>query len=212
MTASGVPVRILILAALTAVALAFGCKDDETEPESSAAAGTAGTGGLVCGGQANMAPAGGANDPGLPRDGGAGEGAAPFDCDLVNCRGLSIATCSDSGCCRLVPMGDTAGCQFKSCSEFSAEQCPDSLCDLIETCAGTMACTGNIPSGCGPHGAAGWDSCCAGLEARCGAVLPGGGCDLSAASPMCLPCGDGVCQKLENHCNCPEDCPNPCAE
>jgi hypothetical protein len=53
--------------------------------------------------------------------------------------------------------------------------------------------------------------CCAGLK-KSPALEPGdggtcvasGGASLSVA--VCLPCGNGVCDKDENRCNCPSDC------
>ena len=38
-----------------------------------------------------------------------------------------------------------------------------------------------------------------------------GSCDLVGKSsvyavPICIPCGNGICNQFETHCNCPEDC------
>jgi len=51
--------------------------------------------------------------------------------------------------------------------------------------------------------------CCDGL-ARVPNLVPGpDGCEGSGhmGISVCLLCGDGVCDDLENACNCPEDCP-----
>ncbi len=51
-------------------------------------------------------------------------------------------------------------------------------------------------------------SCCKGLKPNANYKLSSGG---SCAEPnglilICLKCGDGVCGKRENGCNCPQDC------
>lgn len=50
--------------------------------------------------------------------------------------------------------------------------------------------------------------CCAGLVSRAPSSLLENG--ICAAPPVsaavCLPCGDGVCQKIEDRCSCPADC------
>jgi hypothetical protein len=49
--------------------------------------------------------------------------------------------------------------------------------------------------------------CCLGLKAIAGSRLEQGQCQLAPPSVLvCARCGDGVCGKGENSCNCPADC------
>lgn len=98
--------------------------------------------------------------------------------------------------------------------EMSAGECP-AHCDLIEGCDGKKVCLAPLPAAegsCGDKGSFRWDQkCCAGLARRCGAIAESGRCtergpSLQEKLPLCLTCGNAVCDPLEHRCNCPEDC------
>jgi len=49
--------------------------------------------------------------------------------------------------------------------------------------------------------------CCPGLVAKPQATVgTNGACHRKTTWGVCLPCGNGICNKSENICNCPEDC------
>jgi hypothetical protein len=50
--------------------------------------------------------------------------------------------------------------------------------------------------------------CCEGLTKTSQAYPSDGGCvsDVPVSLLICAPCGDGLCDRLENPCNCPQDC------
>ena len=105
-------------------------------------------------------------------------------------------------------------CQAKECIEIDAKDCPQPQCDLIEGCDKKKVCYYKIrkpPSGCGDLSYVGQNDCCQGFVKRCGIEFFDGTCDMVGeksiySSPMCIPCGNGICNQFENHCNCPEDC------
>ncbi|WP_147445324.1 hypothetical protein [Corallococcus aberystwythensis] len=102
------------------------------------------------------------------------------------------------------------------CDGLSPERCGDfaDSCIRLTYCDGQRFCASrhNRPSDrvCGSEGTRGLaEPCCEGLVARCGALPSEGTCEPQAKStdvPMCLRCGDGVCDAREQRCNCPEDC------
>jgi len=105
-------------------------------------------------------------------------------------------------------------CVPKTCQGFTARDCPLSRCRLLTNCDGAPICypTFSAPDPtCGTVGYYGPVACCAGAVKRCGVVQVDGSCNRSAGGyddmPMCLACGDGTCDTLENPCSCPEDCP-----
>jgi hypothetical protein len=64
---------------------------------------------------------------------------------------------------------------------------------------------------CDHHELNGDVPCCRGLVARCGREAADGDCRMDVgvyekSLQYCLPCGDGICEKPENRCACPEDC------
>jgi hypothetical protein len=194
----------VVIVALLGASYALGCAD---EGGSNSQAG--GSGAPGCGGHEGGALAGEGGTSGADA---LGDGGAVFDCDTIVCSARTPANCSETGCCALIGAGDeSASCIAKSCSLFSEARCPLARCDLIELCSGALTCSEPRPPGCGPHGAIGAEECCPGLERRCGGILPGGSCDLMSWAPACLACGDDTCETPENHCNCPEDCVDPCA-
>ncbi|MBP9855256.1 MAG: hypothetical protein KBD53_10370 [Candidatus Omnitrophica bacterium] len=108
-----------------------------------------------------------------------------------------------------------AGCNPKSCLEIESQYCPTDNCQLIVGCEGKKVCFPQadlLPPSCGGEAYSGGDApCCSGLVKRCGIEFFDGSCDLvgkysTYGVPICLPCGNGVCNQFENACNCPEDC------
>jgi hypothetical protein len=100
------------------------------------------------------------------------------------------------------------------CEMSATNECP-AHCDVVEGCDGKKVCLAPVPAtdkSCGDKGSFRWDlKCCAGLARRCGTIAADGRCtesgpELQERLPMCLTCGNRVCDPLENRCNCPEDC------
>ena len=56
------------------------------------------------------------------------------------------------------------------------------------------------------------DKCCEGLEELSAYRIENGECEVLIGGPFstCMPCGNGICESInnfkENKCNCPEDC------
>ena len=113
--------------------------------------------------------------------------------------------------------GCQLACQPKSCLDISASKCPLDTCQVMKGCEeGKKVCfpkTTAPPSPCGGLGYDGQDvECCEGFIKRCGVEFFDKTCDMVGKNsiysiPICIPCGNGICNQFENHCNCPEDCP-----
>lgn len=128
--------------------------------------------------------------------------------------------CPDS-LCRIRCYGgiDYPGCDIecfgKECTSINPSMCPKPTCQIVKGCHDADLCLPNdlrTELECGDSGYIG-DAleCCEGLKKRCGIPLFDDTCDQAPersiyAAPMCLPCGNGTCDVLENRCNCPEDC------
>lgn len=106
-------------------------------------------------------------------------------------------------------------CYPKECAEIDAENCPLDSCQILKGCSGEDVCYHkliNEPFGCGNISYAGQKvECCYGLVKRCGERFIDGTCDMIGAHtlysvPICIPCGNGICNQFEDSCNCPEDC------
>lgn len=106
-------------------------------------------------------------------------------------------------------------CQPKSCFNIEAEHCPLLDCRLLMGCEEKDVCFPKAemvePEGCGDLGYFGPVECCEGYAKRCGVEFLDGSCDMVGAHsefsvPICLPCGNGICNQFENSCSCPEDC------
>ncbi len=104
---------------------------------------------------------------------------------------------------------------LKACEEISAKDCPTDRCELLKACDGKKICYNKISDevlSCGGMGYRGQKvACCEGLSLRCGVEYFDGTCDNWGrnsiyAIPVCIPCGNDVCEQFENACNCPEDC------
>jgi hypothetical protein len=111
--------------------------------------------------------------------------------------------------------GCALGCFPKLCVELSASDCPLEECQILKGCAEKDVCYPKVddPSlSCGEIAYTGQNvACCEGLVKRCGLEFFDGSCDMTAAKsldgvPVCIPCGNGICNQFENRCNCPEDC------
>jgi len=109
-------------------------------------------------------------------------------------------------------------CVPKPCYEIKAEHCPEDQCELLDGCAGAKVCFGPIraaPDLCGDLSYEGQDvECCNGLLKLCGVEYFDGTCDRKGlysidSVPICIPCGNDICNQFENRCNCPEDCGEP---
>jgi hypothetical protein len=111
---------------------------------------------------------------------------------------------------------------FDPCWRRALSLCPTS-CSRWKTCAGTVVCTEppiheDASETCGKAGSYNPSKpCCPGLERRCGWPESDGRCQDSSGAArhradgptdfgLCLPCGNGRCDPLENACNCPQDC------
>lgn len=107
-------------------------------------------------------------------------------------------------------------CAPKSCSEINIEDCPLDYCTMMINCRGKEICQFKMfdPPECGNLSYAGQGVlCCEGLVRRCGMAFLDDTCDMYGDGseyniPICIPCGNGICNNFENVCNCPEDCPS----
>ncbi len=105
-------------------------------------------------------------------------------------------------------------CIPKDCLEISAEHCPLQSCRLLKGCEGQDVCyyLADIEEPtCGTMGYVGPVECCEGLVKRCGSEFFDGTCDMIGKDsiysvPICIACGNGMCNQFEDGCNCPEDC------
>lgn len=113
--------------------------------------------------------------------------------------------------------GCEKGCYPKPCLEIDVESCPLSDCQILKGCNDINRCYPQIDSGleCGDLAYQGQDvECCEGMVRRCGLEYFDRTCDMVAEKsvygvPICVPCGNGICNQFENRCNCPEDCGTP---
>jgi hypothetical protein len=112
--------------------------------------------------------------------------------------------------------------------KMAAEKCLDRDCAGQDNCAsGAAVCEDNYclfkeanadggmnGSGCisegqtWPAASAVAPDCCPGLRkiVPAGKLTVDGSCLLENDTFICLPCPNGICESLENDCNCPEDC------
>ena len=101
-------------------------------------------------------------------------------------------------------------CFVKECGQIAADHCPLDSCQRITGCDGALKCfkkSSKQPPLCGGLAYAGGEvECCQGFVKRCGIEYFDGRCNIEGDIPICLPCGNGICNQFENRCNCPEDC------
>ncbi|MFZ2455246.1 MAG: hypothetical protein WAX07_02045 [Candidatus Altiarchaeia archaeon] len=92
----------------------------------------------------------------------------------------------------------------------------ENRCNCPEDCSGTSTTT-LTNQNCAKEGETAGHfnndlpQCCSGLSKIVDEPRPDGrgGCSLTPAGFMiCVNCGDGICGKGENRCNCPQDCSN----
>jgi len=110
-------------------------------------------------------------------------------------------------------------CVPRRCPNIPIDQCPLEFCAVMVNCSHEKICHFKMAGGqadCGDTAYAGQDvACCPGLVRRCGIEFIDGTCDMEAKQdpmyslPICIPCGNGICENFENRCNCPEDCGRP---
>ena len=132
-------------------------------------------------------------------------------------------TCPKDVCSYLCPGGKFYNgcellCQPKVCLQLSADDCPTDTCQIVVGCTGEKICYNKLKEAtqkCGGLSFPGQDvPCCEGFVKRCGVEFFDGTCDMIGkhsrnSIPICLPCGNGICNQFENRCNCPEDCGKP---
>jgi len=111
-------------------------------------------------------------------------------------------------------------CQEVTCMAIGCP-CPETLKTCPEDCSGSK----DLKQKCAPEGEKiyfGKPSCCSGLVPIPVMELINNTCvGAGDGSSYCTKCGDGICKKPENECNCPSDCkggvqvtpsmPNPAA-
>lgn len=145
------------------------------------------------------------------------EGPVPADCAAYYEKN---GTCPNDVCVfdclqGVIFEGCKKWCEPKPCFEIEAENCPEDFCQVVTGCEGKDVCfplNDYVPPKCGGLAYSGADvECCPGLVKRCGIEFFDGSCDMVGkysmdSIPMCIPCGNGVCNQFENACNCPEDC------
>ena len=134
---------------------------------------------------------------------------------------LENGLCPENLCNRTVKCNSQASeircvmtCDPKECVEISAPDCPVERCLVLAGCGKEEVCFPKIEqeeAECGDLAYSGEKECCEGLVKRCGVEFFDGSCDMEGKysmynTPLCLPCGNNVCNQFENRCNCPEDC------
>ena len=109
-------------------------------------------------------------------------------------------------------------CVPQDCTSIPLDKCPEQYCAVMTNCSDEKVCHYKMegePAKCGDLAYAGQDvACCPGLVQRCGIEFLDGNCDMEGRNsvydlPICIPCGNGICDQFENRCNCPEDCGTP---
>jgi hypothetical protein len=105
-------------------------------------------------------------------------------------------------------------CHPKECVTIKAKDCPLGRCVVLTGCSAEKVCYPPMQDnnlGCGDLAYIGEKECCESLVKRCGVEFLDDSCDMLGENsidsvPVCIPCGNGVCNQFENLCNCPEDC------
>ena len=128
----------------------------------------------------------------------------PEDVCMFNCLGA------------IAYQGCEKGCYPRSCLEIPVESCPVSDCQVLKGCEDIDRCFPQTEAAeCGDLAYQGQDvECCKGFVRRCGFEFFDRTCDMVGEKsvygvPVCIPCGNGICNQFENRCNCPEDCGQP---
>lgn len=118
------------------------------------------------------------------------------------CDGLTKVSCSkadDNGeCTPCLGASVCVKCGDGNCGKG------ENKCNCPEDCKETPKCVQYGGKYIGSE-----NKCCEGLEPADDIMYDGPGlCSpLDCLCKICLPCGNGKCEDLENECNCPKDCP-----
>ncbi len=113
----------------------------------------------------------------------------------------------------MVPLAGETWQRKKFCIDFPVASCPHSRCLVLKDCSGHEFCIeDNLPDPgkCGAAGTYGQKvKCCPGLQPHCPgiSVVPDGPSTQPFDVPICLNCGNKICEPMENKNNCPQDCP-----
>lgn len=143
------------------------------------------------------------------------ENLAQYCADSFQNKSQCPSNVCDFGCPKGVQQADCLlECRPKACVEIKVKDCPSDTCQILESCTKQKVCftkNQSEPELCGPLAYSGKVECCKGFIKRCGIEFFDGSCDMEGknsvyAVPVCLPCGNGICNQFENTCNCPEDC------
>jgi len=132
-------------------------------------------------------------------------------------------TCPDALCRSVCADGSKKedcpkACVPQDCTGIPTDKCPQQYCAVMTNCSEEEVCHYKMegePAKCGDLAYAGQDvACCPGLVQRCGIEFLDGNCDMEGRNsvydlPICIPCGNDICDQFENRCNCPEDCGTP---
>jgi len=111
--------------------------------------------------------------------------------------------------------GCKMNCIPKTCVLIEPENCPEERCQILKGCEEKDVCYPKFtedPPECGETAYPGQAvECCEGFVKRCGLEFFDGTCDMKGVQsvysvPICIPCGNGICNQFEDRCNCPEDC------
>ncbi len=159
----------------------------EVTPTSGDAGPTGGWGNVeASGGHAGRAESGG----GSTSTGGTGTGGT-CTCAMT-CPSSTRPICVPSGQCACTPTCDTDPTKCGLISRCPSVCDPSGLC----VCAGTCLEQGQIGI---------FSGCCSGLT-ELAYVSDVSSCTTDEGFIVCSLCGNGVCDRGENRCNCPQDC------
>lgn len=155
----------------------------------------------------------------VPADGGLGIDLESEQPEMQPCEAYGLCPADPLSQCFTACCGGAGGgggcaacCWQTRCEDLPADRCPKERCALRRRCDGGRMCiTADIPEPpCGTPGAWGVSVCCEGLTESC--IFKSDftdqcfGGDDYRGFPICLACGDGLCEMGENDCNCPADC------
>lgn len=135
---------------------------------------------------------------------GPAQGAAGASGCQDDCSALSHVTCI-SGIPACDPSAQRCVCR-QDCYSDPGKCGKNAHCRSVCSPDGTCVCRGP----CGMEGQIGYfKSCCPGLS-ELGYYQDATSCTKPVAGRLfvCASCGNKICGRGENHCNCPQDCPS----